>query len=42
MVTVMVPDMLPPNEEILQKVYTVADDLFEVIGIIEKINSFEF
>lgn len=42
MVTVMVPDMLPPNEEILQKVYTVADDLFEVIGIIEKINSFKF
>lgn len=42
MVTVMVPDMLPPNEEILQKVYTVADDLLEVIGIIEKINSFEF
>lgn len=42
MVTVMVPDMLPPNEEILQKVYTVADDLFEVIGIIDKINSFEF
>lgn len=39
MVTVMVPDMLPPNEEILQKVYAVADDLFGVIEIIEKINN---
>ena len=39
MVTVMVPDMLPPNEEILQKVYAVANDLFGIIDIIERINN---
>ncbi|MCQ4022198.1 MULTISPECIES: HAD family phosphatase [unclassified Ruminococcus] len=39
MVTVMVPDMLPPNDEIIGKAYTVAKDLFEVIEIIDRINN---
>lgn len=38
MIGIMVPDMLPPTDEMRQKVFTVADDLFAVIDIIEKIN----
>lgn len=37
MITVMVPDMLPPTEEIKQMVYAVANNLEDVIGIVEKL-----
>lgn len=37
-VTVIVPDMDTPEGEILSRVYKVADDLKEVVALIEKIN----
>lgn len=41
MITVMVPDMLPPNEEIEQMVYAVAESLDDVIGIVAELRSAE-
>lgn len=38
MVTVMVPDMLEPDNEMKEKTFAVAKDLVEVIDIIEEIN----
>lgn len=38
MITIMIPDMIPPNAEILNKVYTVAGNLLSIIDIIERMN----
>ncbi len=37
-VTVMVPDLTPPDEELSRLIYASADSLENVIGLIEKIN----